>query len=250
MKLAKLFFVLLIFAALWGFPVRRSGAVDPSQFTERYDNIANLTYISDDCGKGAPTSVGLAICQMQNYLETGVDVPMSPHYLRWMAGQEIPGGGDDIYPYHGMSSPFLMIRVASQYGAPSLALCPRRTAGRFTDAMHAEAAMLRRQNGLLTLNDVPDYPAALNHLAANPGDAIQLATDGYDGYAIIGVTAQGRGIWLRFYDGRQFDFSVRPARVDTPTEQEGIARWNAMIQGNITTPINYMTVWQFQESGN
>lgn len=128
MRFAKLFIILAIFAALHGFPVRRAGAVDPQARVGDYDQIPNLTYVSDDCGKGAPTSLGLAITQMQDYLEFGVDVPRSPHYLRWMAGREDPR--DDIYPVHGMSSPWLMIRVASEIGAPSLQMCPRTTAGR------------------------------------------------------------------------------------------------------------------------
>lgn len=157
---------------------------------------------------------------------------------------EVPRSGDDIYPFHGMSSPWLMIRVCSEIGAPSLQLCPRTTAGRFTEEMYEEAEMLRRPNGLWTLNEVPNYTAALEHLRLNQGDAIQLATDGYDGYAILGITPEGRGIWLRFYDGRNFNLNIRPGTVDFPTEQQGTDRWNRMIQGNIYTPINYMSVWR------
>lgn len=227
-----------------GFVVTLASPIHAQDFVGDYNNIANLNYVSDDTGNGAPTSIGLAICQMQDYLQFGIDVPRSPHFLRWEAGREVPGSGDDIFPYHGMSSPWLMIRVCSEIGAPSLALCPRTTAGRFTQEMYDEAEMLRRPNGLWTLNEVPDYPSALIHLANNRGDAIQLATDGYDGYAILGVTTEGRGIWLRFYDGRNFNFNIRPGVVDTPTEQEGINRWNRMIQNNSLDPINYMTVWR------
>ena len=245
MRLVKLFTVLMAFSALYGFPVRRAGAVDPQAFVGDYANIANLTYVSDDCDHGAPTSLGLAICQMQDYLQFGVDVPRSPHYLRWQAAAQ--DSRDDIYPYHGISSPLLLISLTSTIGAPSLEVCPRTRAGRFTSAMHSEAAVTRRVNGYGYLSDVPDYPAALAHLAANPGDAIQLATDGWDGYAIIGVDDQGRGIWLRFYDGRNFNFSVRPATVDTPTTQQGIDRWERMVNGNSLPPINYMAVWRMQE---
>lgn len=214
-------------------------------FVGDYNNIANLNYVSDDCKKGAPTSIGLAICQMQDYLQFGIDIPRSPHFLRWEAGMEMPGIQDDIYPVHGMSSPWLMIRVCSEIGAPSLALCPRTTAGRFTQEMYDEAEMLRRSNGLWTLNEVPDYPSALIHLANNHGDAIQLATDGYDGYAILGVTSEGRGIWLRFYDGRNFNFNIRKGVVDFPTQEEGIRRWKNLIEGNrYGEPIGYMSVWR------
>lgn len=246
MKLARLFTLLFVFAALSGFTA--TGKADDHtipQFIGDYDQIANLTYISDDCDRGAPASIALAICQMQDYLQYGTDIPRSPHFLRWVAAQQDPF--DDIYPVHGFSSPFLSIKLASEIGAPTLASCPRTTAGRFTQAMYADAAASRRQNGLLNMNDVPDYPSALNHLAANPGDAIQLATDGWDGYAIIGLNQQGRGIWLRFYDGRFLDTSIRRAVVDFPTEQEGIARWRNMVEGNMVPPINYMTVWTMQE---
>ena len=220
--------------------------LNQTAFIGDYNQIANLNYISDDCDKGAPTSLGLAICQMQDYLQYGVDIPRSPHYLRWMAGMEVPRNGDDIYPVHGMSSPWLMIHVTNEIGAPSLQLCPRTTAGRFNQAMHDEAASFRRSNGLITLNEVPDYISALEHLRLNQGDAIQLAKDGYDGYAILGVTPEGRGIWLRFYDGRNLDMRVRPGVVDFPTEQEGVSRWNRMVSGNNLEPINYMTVWRME----
>lgn len=203
-----------------------------------YTNIANLNYTSNDPYHGSPSSVCCSIMQMQHYLRTGQDIPRSPQYLRIRAGIEVPFQGDDIYPGHGFSSPWLAVRLVADYGSCPASMC---TWGNLipTPAMEAAAQEVRGTYDFRTLWDIPDYVAALEYLKLpeNRGDAVMLSTDGYSYYGIIGVDQQGKGIWLDHY------MRLGKARIQHLGLEDGQRLWDAQIRGNMYGPPEaYMAV--------
>lgn len=160
------------------------------------------------------------VMQMQAYLRTGVDPgPLSPQFMTICAAEWDGPGGTNIG--HGWSSPLLGWGIAEKYGACRSTTCPQK-ARKLTDAMKSEAAQFRVGSQFLLLKDIPDYPAAVAHLAANHGDGFVLSNAGRKSYAIIGVDAQGRGIWL---DGS----GTTPPKVVAKSEADGIAAWRSML---------------------
>jgi hypothetical protein len=160
--------------------------------------------------------------QIQYYMRTGVDPgPLSPQYTITSIGQRDPR--DDITTLHGWSSPWLGVSICQQFGSCAAALCPPNPLTfKVSAAAKADAEKYKTSGEFLQLKDVPDYPAAVKHIAAHPGDVCILTNEGRESYAIIGVDAQGRGIWL---DHNR----VGPPLVRHLTEAEGAAIWSRMI---------------------
>lgn len=208
-----------------------------------YAKIGTLNYSNNplDPYERAPANCCCSIMQMQHYLRTGEDIPLSAWYLQLRAGTE--SFTDGIYVYHGFSSPWLAVRLDATYGScPASMFRPGRLT--WTPQIVAEAELRKGRFDFLTLTGqptppaVPDYPAALVHLAANPGDAVLLGQYGYDGAAIVGVDADGKGIFVRHYQQRG------KAEVTHKTLQEGTAFWDKMIYQNPPQyqPVEFMTV--------
>lgn len=162
------------------------------------------------------------VMQMQHYLRTGIDVgPLSPQFMTICAAEWDGPGGTNIF--HGWTSPLLGWGIAEKFGTCLAKTCGPMTA-KLTDAMKSEALQFRVGSQFLLLKDIPDYPAAVAHLAANHGDAFVLSCAHRKSYAIIGVDSQGRGIWL---DGTK----NKPPRVLAMSETDGIEAWRSMLYG-------------------
>lgn len=201
--------------------VRRAGGGAPVRGD--YAQIANLDYRTQRVYREnwAPSACCCSIMQMQHYLRTGVDTPLSAKYLCVKAGTADPR--DDIGSWHGFSSTWLAVKLVADHGScPDAMYQPLRV--RITPQMEAEAALRKGRYDFLQLADVPDYAAALTHLAANPGDAVLLGDYWtWDGYAIVGVDAEGNGIWVRHFqtDG--------PAEVRHLGVADGSVIWDDLV---------------------
>lgn len=208
-----------------------------------YAQIGNLNYRNSptDLDNWAQANNCCSIMQMQRWLREGIDVPLSARYLVTKAASESPT--DQIRFFHGFTSAWLAVRLDADYGSCPASMYPL-TQWRITPAMEAEAAKVKGRYDFLTLTGaptppaVPDYAAALVHLKANPGDAVLLSQYGFDGYAIVGVDADGKGIWIRHYKQRG-----KPQILHLD-EAAGKPLWDKMIYDNPPQyqPVEFMTV--------
>jgi hypothetical protein len=166
---------------------------------------------------------------LQAYLRDGSNTPLSSQFLLSVIGASDGPFGTITIP-HGASSPQLIWQWMHYKGSPPEWVCPRVTIN-VTQAQY-DAAYPYRVGRFIGLATIPDYRAAVQYLAAHPGAAVVLTTDGYQSYSIVGLK-DGKGIWLEYQ---------RPGRptVRYLTEAEGAAIWDSMVNGNTHPPASYM----------
>lgn len=206
-----------------------------ASFVGDYTRIASLNYRSDDptarlIDHTNPAAVVCFGLQMQAYLRTGIDTPLSPRYLRIKAGSK---PGDDVTVQHGFSNPRFAWQLARDYGSCPAEMCPWYTIWS-TAAMDNAAKVYRAGPTIYGYETIPSYTAALIQLAAKPGDYIHVATDGWEAYAIVGVDQSGRGIWVDCYK------RSGPARVQLLDIAAGESLWSRMTTGRSFGPENYV----------
>jgi len=179
--------------------------------------------------------------QWQEFLGSGQDVPLSPHYLITVAGKI--SRTDNISVGHSWTNPIFGWQLC--FGdAPGIhgGSCPAPMLTRLllltepSQAMHDAAAPFR-VGSHLKLDAVGDYPGALAYMAAHPGSAVVLSNAGRKGFAILGVDSDGNGVW---FDPNHVG---RPI-VGPKTLAAGMAEWDGMLQSGLPElgPENFMVL--------
>lgn len=174
-----------------------------------------------------------AAMQVQQFGRDGSDIALSPQYMITVAGRLQPR--DDITIQHGWSSAILGWQLAHSFGAPPASMYTQ-VRGVLTDEVHEAAQQFTVGQEFMTFNQLPNYPSTLGYIAQHPGAVAILTTSGRRAFAIIGVDAEGRGLWLDYWQRTV-------PQVLHLSEPDGVATWNAMLYADKELgPENFMVV--------
>lgn len=201
-----------------------------------YAKIDSLRYTVVPSGfqwtHAVPPAQGANIAKLQQYLRDGIDgEPLSQQYLRIVAG-ESDGLFGDITRFHSLSSPRLLWQLLHDHGAPPQSQCTTLFT-RITPAMDTAAAPFK-VGGLVGYETLGTYQLAVAHLAANPGSALLLSTDGYDTRTVIGLKG-GLSVWLEYP-------RPGPPVVVLRDEAAGAQVWKDQLFDQVNGPADYMLV--------